>query len=706
MLTPLPVLIPTVAAAMTLFAGRRPRLQRVIALAALSVVVAVCAALLYLADRDGTLALQVGGWGQTVPGMGPLGITLVVDRLSALMLLVSSIVLLAVVFYAIGQGIRDGDERQPVSIFLPTYLVLSAGVCTAFLAGDLFNLFVGFEVLLSASFVLLTIGASKERVRAGIAYVMVSMVSSLVFLFGIALIYAATGTLNMAELAVRLDDVTAGTRSALFAVLLVAFGIKAAVFPLSTWLPDSYPTAPAPVTAVFAGLLTKVGVYAIIRAHTLLFPSGGLDSVLLVAALLTMVVGILGAIAQSDIKRLLSFTLVSHIGYMVFGIALSSQLGMSGAIYYVAHHILVQTTLFLVVGLIERQAGASTLQRLGGLAAASPFLAFVFVVPALNLGGIPPFSGFIGKVALLEAGAQNGSALAWLLVGGGVLTSLLTLYVMTRVWTTAFWRSREDAPEGHLSAAAPSVLLDEPEDIEFVDRDDVGRMPVGMLVPTGALIAVGLTLTVLAGPIFSYSERAADEVLDRGQYISAVLGGDTMRRALLRAWVLCWLVLVWILLWGTVLCGEHPVRAGVALVIILLLPLPAVPVEGRMHPLSLLRLVVTVAYYLVLSSVQVAWLAIKPGPPPLSAVLRAHLAVKSDLVLALAVNIFNLIPGSIVLEIDQSAPDALHARHRRRLGRAVHPVLPPGHRGGAAADRRAFERGRDWQPCEREQESA
>ncbi len=167
----------------------------------------VSAVLLRLADRDGTLALQVGGWGPTEPGMGPLGITLVVDRLSALMLVVSSIVLLAVVFYAIGQGIRDGEGRQPVSIFLPTYLVLSAGVCMAFLAGDLFNLFVGFEVLLTASFVLLTIGASRERVRAGISYVMVSMVSSLVFLFGIALVYAATGTLNMAELSVRLDDV-------------------------------------------------------------------------------------------------------------------------------------------------------------------------------------------------------------------------------------------------------------------------------------------------------------------------------------------------------------------------------------------------------------------------------------------------------------------------------------------------------------------
>jgi multicomponent Na+:H+ antiporter subunit D len=523
-LTPLPVLIPTLAAALTMFAGRRPRLQRAITLLALTAVVAVCGVLLYLTDRDGTLALQVGGWGQSEPGMGPLGITLVVDRLSALMLVVSSIVLLAVVFYAIGQGIRDGDDRQPVSIFLPTYLVLSAGVCTAFLAGDLFNLFVGFEVLLSASFVLLTLGASAERVRAGIAYVMVSMVSSLIFLTGIALIYAATGTLNLAELAVRLDGVAPGTRTALFAVLLVAFGIKAAVFPLSAWLPDSYPTAPAPVTAVFAGLLTKVGVYAIIRAHTLLFSDGGMDGVLLVAALLTMVVGILGAIAQSDIKRLLSFTLVSHIGYMVFGVALSNELGMSGAIYYVAHHILVQTTLFLVVGLIERQAGASTMQRLGGLAAASPLLAFVFVVPALNLGGIPPFSGFIGKVALMQAGASNGSALAWTLVAGGVATSLLTLYVVARVWTKAFWRSRADAPEGHLSGAVPAALLDDDDDIQYADRAHVGRMPPGMLVPTGALIAVTLTLTVAAGPIFAYSTRAAEQVRDREQYITAVVG--------------------------------------------------------------------------------------------------------------------------------------------------------------------------------------
>ncbi len=527
MLVTLPALVPLIAAALTLLRGRSPRFQRAVTVVALATVFVASCLMLYLTGEHGTFAVMIGGWGDKGYPNGPLGITLVVDQLSALMLVVSTIVLLCVVLYAIGQGIRDGTStRQPVSIFLPSYLILTAGVCNSFLAGDLFNLFVSFEVLLAASFVLLTLGASSERVRAGASYVMVSMVSSLIFLAGIAFAYATTGTLNLAEMAVRLDDVPDGTRNALFAVLLVAFGIKAAVFPLSTWLPDSYPTAPAPVTAVFAGLLTKVGVYAIMRTHSLLFPGGSMDNVLLIAALATMLIGIMGAIAQADIKRLLSFTLVSHIGYMVFGIALSSKIGMSAAIYYVAHHILVQTTLFLVVGLIERQAGSASLRRLGGLIA-SPVLAVLFLIPALNLGGIPPFSGFIGKVALLEAGGEDGSVLAWVLIGGGVVTSLLTLYVMARIWTKGFWRPRADAPEGDLADVTTSALIDESaDDIAFDEREDVGRMPLGMVLPTAAMVAAGLVLTIWAGPIFDFTDRAAENVVDRGVYVEAVLGGD------------------------------------------------------------------------------------------------------------------------------------------------------------------------------------
>ncbi|ONM47596.1 Na+/H+ antiporter subunit D [Nocardia donostiensis] len=522
-LAPLPVLVPLLAAAAMLIFGRRPRAQRFVALFALTAAVVICALLLYLADRDGTTAVQVGGW-ET-----PIGITLVVDRLSATMLLVSSIVLLAVALYGAGQNIRDRDVKQPTSIFWPTYLVLSAGVWLAFLAGDLFNMFVGFEILLVASFVLLTLGATAERIRAGVSYTMVSMVSSLIFLTGIALAYAATGTLNLAQLAVRMDAVPDGIRNAVYAVLLVGFGIKAAVFPLSNWLPDSYPSAPAPVTAVFAGLLTKVGVYAIIRTYTLIFPAGGFGNLLLVAGLLTMLIGILGAIAQSDIRRLLSYTLVSHIGYMMFGLGLASEAGVSGAVFYVAHHILVQTALFLVVGLIERQAGSSSLRRLGGLASASPILGVLFLIPALNLGGIPPFSGFVGKVALMQAGAQQGSVLAWVLVAGAVLTSLLTLYAVARVWSKAFWRPRAEAPEGHLAAATLPSLVEDNADMLYDERTDPGRMPSLMVLSTAALVAVGLSLTVWAGPMLDIADRAAVDLRDRGIYISAVLGQEPQR---------------------------------------------------------------------------------------------------------------------------------------------------------------------------------
>jgi multicomponent Na+:H+ antiporter subunit D len=448
-LTPLPVLLPLLgAAAALLVGGRHPRAQRALSILVLAAVLAVSVALLVLADADGADAVSVGGWPV------PLGIVLVVDRLSALMLVVAATVALGVLVFAVGQGAADGDEETPISIFHPTFLVLIAGVANAFLAGDLFNLYVGFEILLTASYVLLTLGGSAPRIRAGITYIVVSLLSSLLFLAAIALVYASTGTVNMAQLALRLQELPDGTQLLLQSVLLIAFCIKAAVFPLSAWLPDSYPTAPAPVTAVFAGLLTKVGVYAVIRTQTLLFPGGALDRVLMWAALATMIVGILGALAQTDIRRILSFTLVSHIGYMIFGISLASQAGLAGAIFYVVHHIAIQTTLFLVAGLVERQGGSTSVDRLGGLAVGSPLLAVLYFVPAMNLAGIPPFSGFIGKLGLLEAGIADGGWLPVVLVGGGAVTSLLTLLAVSRVWNRAFWRPPTQSPEGDTDDAA------------------------------------------------------------------------------------------------------------------------------------------------------------------------------------------------------------------------------------------------------------
>ena len=517
-LIPLPIIVPAATAAIALLLARFPKAQQAIALFSLGSLLGVASALVYLIYAHGIHTVQVGGWD------APIGITLVADNLAVLMITVSQLVLFAVMWFGIDQGISDGDEDEPISVFVPTYMLLNMGVSMAFLAGDLFNMYVGFEVLLVASYVLLTLGASSSRTRAGVSYVMVNMLSSMVFLLAIGLVYQAVGTVNFAHISLRMEDIPDGTRTAIFAVLLVAFAVKAAVFPLSAWLPDSYPTAPSMVTAVFAGLLTKVGVYAIIRTRSVVFPDGRLDDVLMWAGLATMLMGILGAMAQNDIKRLLSFTLVSHIGYMIFGIAVGNTLGLGGAIFYIVHHILVQTALFLVVGLIERQAGSSSLRSLGGLAKSSPLLALLYLVPALNLGGIPPFSGFLGKVMLIEAGAQDGSATAWILVAGSIITSLLTLYTMILVWSKAFWRDRSDAPEGDTVLAQPAALRERTQMVAIADRDDVGRMPLGMVMPTALLVIASVGVTVLAGPLSNVATEAASNVANVDDYRAAVLG--------------------------------------------------------------------------------------------------------------------------------------------------------------------------------------
>ena len=490
-LVPLPVMLPLLGAGLTLALWRHNKVQRIVSVAALSIVFIVSVILLVAVD-SGPIVIDIGGW------PSPLGINLVADRISALMLTVSSAVLLCVLIYSLAQGMADGDDAAPLAIYHPTYLVLAAGVSNAFLTGDLFNLYVGFEILLAASFVLLTLGGTGERIRAGTIYVVVALVSSVIFLIAIALIYAATGTVNLAQLADRLGDLDPGIQLVLQIMLLLGFAIKAAIFPLSAWLPDSYPTAPAPVTAVFAGLLTKVGVYAIIRTQTLLFPGGQLNDLLMWAALATMIVGILGAVAQHDIKRLLSFTLVSHIGYMIFGIALGSEAGMGAAVFYVVHHITVQTTLFLVVGLMERQGGTTSLNELGGLAKIAPVLAVMFFIPAMNLAGIPPLSGFLGKVGLLESGIAAGTPLAYALVVGGILTSLLTLYAIVKAWNKAFWQTP-------------------PKEIPVM------AMPRGMAGTTMVMVGVGLALTVFAGPLYSYAQRAATTMMEPRNYIDAVL---------------------------------------------------------------------------------------------------------------------------------------------------------------------------------------
>lgn len=490
----LPVLLPLLGAGASIVAGRSKSAQRVIGVGVLTVVTGISVALALVVDRDGTVAVQAGGW------PAPIGITLVADRLSSMMLAVASVMLLAVLVYAIGQ---PGAERHHVG-FQSVYLILAAGVALSFLTGDLFNLFVGFEMMLTASYVLITLGARRDQVRSGMTYVVISLLASALLLAAIALIYSATGTVNLADLSTRMQDLSPNLRTAFAVLLLMIFGIKAGLFPLFFWLPDSYPTAPTAVTAVFAGLLTKVGVYAIIRTQTLLF---GVDqrpqALILWIAGATMLVGVLGAIAQADVKRILSFHIVSQIGYMVMGLGLFTLAGLAGAIFYIVHHIVVKTTLFLTGGLIEHAGGSGRLSRLGEMARTAPVLAVLFLVPALSLAGIPPLSGFVAKFALVGAGTD--SSRYWL-VAVSIVVSLLTLFSMMKIWSGVFWSPAEAAPDGTPHA--------------------VGRAggPWLMVAPTAVLAALTLCIALAAGPVYAFSERAAADLLDPSGYVSAVLG--------------------------------------------------------------------------------------------------------------------------------------------------------------------------------------
>ncbi|GEL26794.1 Na+/H+ antiporter subunit D [Pseudonocardia sulfidoxydans NBRC 16205] len=499
----LPVLLPLLGAAATVVAGRSAWAQRAIGISVLAAVAAVATVLLVQADRHGPVVSEVGGW------PAPVGIVLVADRLSALLLLISTVVTLAVLVYAIDQRIVDYGRRTASTTFHPIFLVLSAGVSLAYLTGDLFSLFVAFEIMLAASYVLITRRTDATRIRSGMTYVTISLASSLLFLTTVALVYAATGTVNLADLATRVADLPTGLQTVLALLVVVTFGIKAAIVPLHFWLPDSYPNAPAPVTALFAGLLTKVGIYALLRTRTLIFPEGHPSTLLLVLAAVTMIVGVLGALAQNDLNRLLSFLLVSHIGFMIFGLAVSDAAGIAGTALYVVHHITVQATLFLVSGLITRRTGTVSLDKMGGLAKRAPLLAILFAIPALTLAGVPPTSGFVAKLALLQAGAGGGSGTA-IVAGIVVLASLLTLYAVVRVWVRVFWgEPREPLPDN------------DPDDELVVGT---ARTSTPMYAASAALVAVSVAIAVAAGPLSAITTRAGDDLVARTPYRTAVLG--------------------------------------------------------------------------------------------------------------------------------------------------------------------------------------
>ncbi len=448
----LPILIPLTAAALIALVpwdmGRR-----MLSLISTLSLVAVSIVLLIEVKKTGFVVLQAGNW------PAPFGISLVADALSALMVAISAVVGLTCAIYSLGD-VGKGQQEIGFHIF---FQVLLAGVNGAFLSGDLFNIFVWFEVMLMASFVLVSSGGRASQLGGGIKYMALNFLASGLFLTALGLVYGKMGTLNLADLGDKLASISDKDVLLPVAVLLfVAFGLKAGLFPLYSWLPASYHTPLPTVSAVFAGLLTKVGVYTLIRVFTLVFPIEGTPMVpiLLWLSLATMVTGVFGAATQMDARRILSFHIISQIGYMTAGLAIGGVAGLAAAVFYTIHHIAVKTNLFFVAGTLEHIQGTGALDKLGGLWRKAPFLCVLFLIPAFSLAGIPPLSGFWAKLLIL----QGAIGLGWYVTAAIALAvGIFTLYSMTKIWNEAFWKNptRGEVTLRHapVSLIAASVLL-------------------------------------------------------------------------------------------------------------------------------------------------------------------------------------------------------------------------------------------------------
>jgi multicomponent Na+:H+ antiporter subunit D len=497
MILVLPILLPFLAAALALLAWRWVAVQRWLGVAGAVAQLGAGCVLLVTVLNDGIQVVEIGNW------PAPFGITLVADLLSASLVVTTGGLGVAVAMASFA-GI---DIRRESFGYYPLLLVLLVGIGGAFLTGDIFNLFVWFEVMLIASFVLLALGGERSQLEGAIKYVTINLIGSSMFLSAAGILYGMTGTLNMADLSVRLDALDSPILETTVAMLLlVVFGIKAAIFPLFSWLPASYHTPPSVVSAIFAGLLTKVGVYALFRTFTLLLPAEdlGMQPLLIGIAALTMLAGAIGAVTQNDLRRLLSFLVVSGVGFMLMGLSLFTAVAIGAGVFYLLQDAVAKTGIFLVAGLMRRIGGSFDLGELGGLSRASPLVIPLFAIPALSLAGIPPMSGFVAKIGLVGAGLDVGQSL---LVAAALVASFLTLLAVARAWAEAFWKT---PPEG-LSVSIESRVTHAGERLAFV-------------VPTAVLVAALVAIGLAAEPIVAFSLQVGDQLADPSLYVDAVLG--------------------------------------------------------------------------------------------------------------------------------------------------------------------------------------
>lgn len=494
---PLIIVIPLLTAVIALSFRHRPGIQRAVGFAGSLVLLCASVPIFLCVLERGYLSTQIGSW------PAPYGITIVADTLSALLIVATALVVLLI---SIASWIEIDPARESFG-YTPLLHFLIMGICGSFLTGDVFNLYVWFEVMLIASFVLLGLGGEKPQLEGTIKYVALNLLSSALFLAAIGVLYGTYGTLNMADLAMQLRESRPSHLVITLATLfLLAFGIKAAVFPLFFWLPASYHTPPVPISAIFAGLLTKVGIYSLIRFFTLIFTQDAeaLHRLILILAALTMIVGILGALVQKDFRRIISFNLISHIGTLLAGLGLFTPLALAGTVFYLIHDIVSKTCLFLFTSVVQRLGGSGDIRNLGGLYRSNPRISLLFAIVALSVAGIPPLSGFWGKLVLVQAGLIKRE---YWLVAAILFASILTLYSMCGIWSEAFWKDSSGTP------------------VEFANPGrKASSIPLLLLAPITSLVLLILLMGIWPAPFFETAKLAAQQLSNPDHYIRTILG--------------------------------------------------------------------------------------------------------------------------------------------------------------------------------------
>jgi multicomponent Na+:H+ antiporter subunit D len=488
----LPILIPLATIIFSLFFHGKARVQKISGLAGTILLFIFSVIILGKVQKEGVMVMEAGDWS------APFGIVLVIDLFSAIMLVISGIIGICAASYSY-TGIDANRHSYRYFIFFHGILM---GVNGSFITGDIFNLYVWIEVLLMASYGMLLLGSERLQLEGGIKYIAMNVIASIIFLAAVGVLYGQTGTLNMAELAFILEEkVTFPFFNVAVILFFIALGIKAALFPFFYWLPASYHTPPVAVTAFFAGLMTKVGVYILMRFHTLfsLYDKELFNIILLVFAGFTMVIGVLTAASQMEMRRILSFHIISQIGYIIMGLGIFTTLSIAGSIYFTAHNIFSKTNAFLVSGLINKRYGTYQLKELGNLYRESPLTAFLFLIPAFALAGVPPISGFFGKYMLIKAGFQ---AEQYLIAGISLLVSMLTLFSMVKIWNAVFLKDKTDNRE------------DEKSGVKF---------GFFMLFPVIFLAFMSVIMGIGAGYFVDLCIDAAEQLMDNSLYINSVL---------------------------------------------------------------------------------------------------------------------------------------------------------------------------------------